>query len=75
MVRSATLLCAASSSVCLAHLQDFRKWMTRLSRSRRRFIFSCSVGPARRDHLIQAVKGRQVAAILMPAIQFKWVPL
>jgi hypothetical protein len=49
-VRSATLLRVAFSAIRLAHLQDLREWITRPSRSRRRFIFSCSVGPARRDH-------------------------
>jgi hypothetical protein len=63
------------SAVRLAHLQDFREWITRPFRSRLRFVFSCSVGSAKRDNLIQPIKDRQAAAILMPAIQFKWVPL
>jgi hypothetical protein len=74
-VRLATLLRATSSAIRLAHLQDFREWITRPFRSRLRFIFSCSVGPVRRDCLTQPVKGSQAAAILMAAIQFKSVPL
>jgi len=73
-VRSAILLCAASSAVRLAHLKDFREWITRPFRSRLRFVVSCSVGPARRDHLIQPFTGNQAAAILMPANQFKSAP-
>ena len=36
---------------------------------------ACGTGPAKRDHLIRPDRGRQVAAILMPAIQFKSVSL
>jgi hypothetical protein len=42
-VREATLLRATSSSIRLAHLQDFREWITRPFRLRLRFIFTCSV--------------------------------
>jgi hypothetical protein len=56
-VRSATLLRAASSAIRLVHQQDFREWITRPFRSRLRFVVSCSVGPAQRDHLRQPVRG------------------
>jgi gluconate kinase len=74
-VRSVTLLRPTFSAIRLAHLQDFREWITRPFRSRRRFIFSCNVLPAQRDHLIQPVMDRQVAAILIVANQFKSVSL
>ena len=45
------VLRAASSSVRLAHLQDFCEWITRPSRSRLRFRVTMKRRPARRDHL------------------------
>jgi hypothetical protein len=74
-VRSATLLRPAYSAMRLAHLQDFREWSNPSNpiAAALRLLVQCR--PAQRDHLIQPVIGRQVAAILMPAIQFKSVHL